>query len=649
MQLVKGEAYRVMSEKRGMKSIEMKAPRGEIFDRYGRPLVTNRMGFTVQIQKTQLPDGEFHQVLFRLLELFEKNQDQYIDTLPISFAPFEFIFPDDAEGTKEKQWKTKMKLADSMDAKGVMEALKTKYKINSTYPLNQQRKLIGLLYEMRLRGFNFNTPFVVATDVNSNSVMQIEERHLDFQGVFVMTEPIRQYTEGSLAAHVLGRVGIIYEEEYQKLRSRGYGMTDIVGKDGMEKQLESDLRGENGMQSISQTLNGKTTEVLASRPPKPGKNIVLTIDANLQKVAEQSLAKTIQHIQGKVATDADSGAVVVLDVNTGEVLAMASYPYFDPSKFNEQYSKLIKNPSKPMLNRAIAGAYPPASTFKMLTGIAALEENVISATWTLKCQGLYKLNGEQKRCWIYNPQYGMRTHGVENIETALRDSCNYFFYDVGRQLGIDRLEQYGKKFGLGEATGIELQGEEKGLFAGKTYRARFKQPWWPGETLSAAIGQMHMFTPIQQANYISTLANGGTRYKLHIVKRIKANKPYEDDLEKLPEPVEQLNLKKENIFAIREGMRQVTQEDGTASSIFRDFPIPVAGKTGTAEVANGSNNGGFVGFAPYENPQIAVAVVIEHGKSGGNTAPVVRDIFEAYFHINEQAVPDRITPQTWAQ
>lgn len=666
LQIVHGQEYKDQSERRLLKSVAIKPPRGEIFDRYGRPLATNRMGFSVQIHKTDISQQKFNDILLNVIKIIETNGDSYVDTLPISLSsPFEFKFSDADEAIrkqKEQKWKKNKKLDENLTAAQVIEKLRERYKISNEYSEAEIRKVVGVRYEMSTRGFGANTPFTIATDVSRNTVMQIEERHLDLPGINIITEPIRYYVNGELAAHILGRVGIIYEEEYKELKDKGYGMNDILGKEGMEKILEKYLKGKDGRRSIEQNVEGKLTQVLSNTPPVPGNNAMLTIDVELQKVAEQSLRNTIEIIRENakkeiqkdpskrnIGEDANSGAVVAMDVNTGAILALASYPTYDPARFNENYRQLSTDPLKPMFNRAISGAYPPASTFKMLTAVAALEEGIITPETRIKDEGVYTYyQKDGPICWLYQRKYGYRTHGYENVSDALRDSCNYFFYDVGRRLTIEKLYKYGKKFGLGEYTGIELQGESKGIFAGPEYKKLVsKEQWWPGETLSASIGQMHIFTPIQLASYVSTLANGGKRYKAHLIKRVKTYDEGRVILEKEPEIISEVKIKPRNLQAVLEGMRSVTQEDGTASHVFKDFPIQVAGKTGTAELGagQGSNNGVFVGFAPYDNPKIAVVVLIEHGKSGGNTAPVARDIFAAYLGLNREIDNDFPTNQ----
>ncbi|MGE4282697.1 MAG: penicillin-binding protein 2 [Clostridia bacterium] len=657
LQIVHGQEYKEQSERRLLKSQMVKAPRGEVFDTYGRPLATNRMGFSIQIHKINIAYEKFNEVLLTLISLLEQNEDSYIDTLPISNPPYEFTFSDSESSTKEEKenkWKERRKLEASGAASDVMRELRKRYKISDSYNDIEARKIIGVRYEMETRGFGSNNPFTIATDIQSVTVMQLEERHLEFPGINIITEPIRSYVNGNLAAHILGRVGIIYEEEYKELKDKGYGMNDILGKEGMEKILEPYLKGKDGISSVEQDIQGKVTQVLESKLPVPGNNAFLTIDADLQKVAEKALSDAINNTRQNaldeikrnptkknIGEDASSGAVVAMDVNTGAILAMATYPTYDPARFNENYINLLNDPLKPMLNRAISGAYPPGSTFKMLTAVAGLEENIITPETRIEDKGRYTYyQKDGPICWVYNAKYGYRTHGFENVSDALRDSCNYFFYDVGRRLTIQKLYEYGEKFGLGQLTGIELPGESRGVFYRPEYKKLFyKEPYQLGETLFAAIGQMHIFTPLQLASYVSTLANGGTRYKPHLIKKVKTYDDGKSIVETEPEILSKVDIKPQNLNAILQGMRNVTQQDGTASHIFKDFPVTVAGKTGTAElnIPGVSNNGVFVGFAPYNNPQIAVAVVIEHGSSGGNTAPVVREIFAEYLGLNDDS------------
>ncbi|WP_198543878.1 penicillin-binding protein 2 [Petroclostridium xylanilyticum] len=643
LQVINGKAYAEESERRLRRAVEIKAPRGEILDRFGRVLATNRIGYSINIQKVDISISEFNDMILNLINTLEVNNDTYIDSLPITYPPFQFDFPGNDEATRkdnEIKWKQTKKFDANATAEEVMRKLRHTYKIPAEYSDLDARKVISVRYAMSEQGFGTYSSFTVASDVSINTVMQIEERNREFPGVSIFEEPIRTYPNQELAAHVLGYVGRINADEYSKLKDKGYGMNDILGKAGMEKYLEEFLKGKDSKKEIEINEQGKLTQVLDSMAPVPGNDVILTIDAELQKVAETSLRNTIDKIRnggyGEEYSDANSGAVVALDVNTGAVLAMASYPTYNPSEFYKDYKRLSSDTLQPLFNRAIAGAYPPGSTFKMLTGIAALEEGIVTPYDKILDTGIYKFyKGYQPACWLWTK--ARATHGYLNMVGALQVSCNIFFYDVGRRLTIEKIYDYGVKFGLGELTGIELAGESKGILAGPGPRKRiFNKPWVPGDTIQAAIGQSdHMFTPLQIASYVSTIANGGTRYKVHIVDKVKTYNDGRIIKQTAPEILGKIEMKPETIKTIFEGMRAVTEEGGTASAVFRDFPVTVAGKTGTAQASGGSDHGWFVGFAPYDNPQIAVAVIVARGGSGGNVAPVARDIFAAYLGVDK--------------
>ena len=375
----------------------------------------------------------------------------------------------------------------------------------------------------------------------------------------------------------------------------------------------------------------------------PGNYLILTIDSDLQRVTEESLAKNIESIRNSSGTkakngaDCNAGAAVVIDVKTGDTLALASCPTYDMSRFDEDYSELIENDAKPMWNRAVSGLYSPGSTFKPLTAIAALETNNLEVNEIIEDKGVYKFYADyQPTCWIWN-EYKM-THGRQNVSAALENSCNFFFYEVGRRLGIDTLGKYAAMFGLGESTGIELSEETAGHMASPEYKKQVvqnvtSQDWYGGDTLQAAIGQSYsLFTPIQLANYAATIANGGTRYKVNLIKSIRSSVDGSVVKEFEPEIIENVNMDEDVLNAVNQGMKRVADE-GSASEVFSNYGVQVGGKTGTAQVGGGSNNAVFIAYAPFDNPQIAVSVVLEHGVRGTNAAQVAKDIFDAYFKL----------------
>lgn len=632
IQVIDGQKYSAITETRLSKSIPQKAPRGEILDRYGRPLVSNRTGYAISVSKVDSDDKELNRIVMRLIDICESESVEYIDTVPISKeTPYSFTYSDKAEIEK---FNTSLNLDKALTAPEVIAKLCERYEIDSSYTDVQKRKVAGVRAEMELRLFSSRNSYTFANDVSMNVVTKIKETTESLDGVNIMTEYLREYNHPGVASHILGRVGQIYKEEYDELKDEGYSINDVIGKDGIEKYCESILKGKDGALSIEENESGHIVSSVSTLSAVPGNDVILTIDLELQKTAERMLAEVIQGISANGRSmgngegyDADSGAVVVEDIHTGEILAIASYPTYDLSNFNKNYNANYKNPAKPFWNRAIAGTYEPGSTFKMATALAGLQSGVINENTHMNCTGIYTHYAPS-----YSPYCWKKTgHGDLDVIGAIENSCNVFFYETGRLTGIDRLNSVSRQLGFGEKTGIELPEEVKGVVAGPEYVEKLGEQWWPGDTIQAAIGQSkNLFTPIQLSNYIATLANGGTRYKTHLVKKVKEYSTSNIITEYYPEVAANVNIDAKHHKLIMEGMRSVT-EDGTASSVFRDFEVSVGGKTGTAEVPNGSNNGVFVAFAPYENPQIAISVVVEHGSHGNSIAPVAREIIRQYF------------------
>lgn len=637
LQVIDGQKYSDITEKRLTKSMPLKAPRGEILDRYGRPLVSNRTGYTIQITKTDIKSEELNEIIKYLIDVCESENVSYIDTMPVNFeTPFSYTYAEDTEKEeKEKiaKFNKSLDLDEDLTADELIKELKKRYKI-SGYNEITTRKIAGVRSEMELRLFSRQNSYKFADDVSMNVVTKIKETTRALNGVNILTEYLREYNEPGIASHILGRVGQIYKEEYDELKDEGYTVTDVLGKDGIEKYCERELKGKDGAMSIEEDSDGHIVSSVVTLNPVPGNDVILTIDLELQKVAEKMLHETIMKIRNNASYaanyegyDADSGAVVVEDIHTGDILAMASYPSYNLSNFNKEYSANYKNPAKPFWNRAIAGTYEPGSTFKMVTALAGLESGIINGNTSILCNGKYSFYAPsyEPACWK------KAGHGTMNVVTAIENSCNIFFYDTGRKLGIERLNDMTRRLGLGDYTGVELTGEVKGVVAGPQYVEKLGQTWWPGDTIQAAIGQSkNLFTPIQLSNYIATLANGGTRYKTHLVKKVKEYSSTNVIKEIEPEIAEQIKISAKSHKLIMEGMRSVAEE-GTASSVFKDFEVPVGGKTGTAEVSQGSNNGIFVAFAPYDNPQIAISVIVEHGSHGNSIAPIAKEIIKKYF------------------
>ncbi|MBQ7097240.1 MAG: penicillin-binding protein 2 [Clostridia bacterium] len=636
LQIVNGEVNKEKVDNNLVRAYPIKAPRGEILDRYGRPLVTNGTGYYVQIQSVDKENTNLNSSLINLISIFEEKGYEYVDEFPISGNPYAFDFGERTDSAKLiAEWKKANKFEAKATPDDIIEFYRKEYKLPANLEAEELRNIVAVRYTMDSKNFDAYNPYTFASDIDVEMVHIIKENSSLLSGVNVETEPVREYVNGSMAAHILGRTGIIYKEEYDKLKDRGYGMNDIIGKEGLEKVLEKYLKGKDGYKQVEQTKKGKVSQTFKVEPAKTDYYAVLTLDSELQKVLEKSLAENIEKTRGEKGTDCFSGAAVAVDIASGEVLAMASLPGFDPAEYTAHYNELLKDPQNPLFNRALSGAYTPGSTFKPLTSIAALEEGLITPTSTIVDQGVYKYYAPsyEPTCLIWKNTG--ETHGAINVSEAIGVSCNYFYYDVGRRLGIETIARYARNYGLGQPTGIELA-ESSGIVASPEYREKMNAEWYPGDTLQAAIGQSdNMFTPAQLASYVSTILNNGTRYSLHLVKDIRSYETGEAVYIYEPKVLSQTEVSQSTVDAVKDGMRRVT-EDGTAKTVFEDFPVEVGGKTGTAEVGGGSDTVLFVGFAPYDKPQIAVAVVLEHGATSKYAAQVARDMFEYYLGIFEE-------------
>ena len=490
------------------------------------------------------------------------------------------------------------------------------------------RGVAGVLYELYLRSKNVTwSSYIFAADVDIELISAVKERSL--VGVQFETVAARQYNT-SYAAHLLGRVGQIYKEEWEQYKELGYSMDAIVGKDGVEKAFEEYLHGTAGVRQIETNTSGKiVSETWKTDPetgemltPQPGYNVALTIDIRLQEAVERALAELVPTLP-----EAEGAAAVVVDM-TGGVQAMASYPTYDLATYTYDVSDELA----PLLNRATSGLYPPGSTFKMVTATGALEEGIITPTDKIRDTGkyMYYAPSYTPSCWIYRQTGG--SHGLVNVSQAITESCNVFFYDVGRRLGIDKLNEYARMFGLGEATGIELT-EKTGVVAGREYTENvLHEPWYDGATLAVAIGQENnQYTPLQLANYIATLVNGGNHYSAHLLKSVKSSDFSEVIYERQPELLNTIDIDPVNLEAVKAGMLEVT-ESGSVAKYFRDVDVKVGAKTGSAQVsAESESNAVFVAFAPYDDPEIALCIVVEKGGSGSELGAIAADIISFYF------------------
>lgn len=657
LQIVNGENYREQSEKRMLRTKNITAPRGEIYDRNGVILATNKLSYDVELYKVRVNTKEQNDGILRLVEILNENSDKVYSTFPVNDDLNGFNFENDEE---EQKWKKEMKLDSTLTFDQVIDKYIEKYELQdySDNRLNQI-KMIEIKYEANLNGYSLFNSATIAKDISQKSVAKIGEEKYKIYGISIVSVPKRYYPNGNLLSHTIGYVSKISSTEYEKKKEQGYNVNSVIGKAGIEQSFEKYLRGNDGVIKEETDTLGNVSSQTETTEAKSGDNVTLTIDYRLQKVAEESLLNTINGLQngtlvGKKFSDANAGAVVVLDVDSGEVLASASYPTYDINSLIggislKDWNALQNNSLHPMLNRVVSGIYSPGSTFKMLVGMAGLMNGKITVDEKYYDPGIYPY-GYHPKCWLYTDRH--MTHGWINIEGAIKGSCNCYFYEVGRRIGISEIVKYAKLFGLGQKTGIELSGEVAGTIAGADDKSEdgLKSPWYLGDTLSAAIGQSgSSYTPIQLANYIATIANGGKLNKVSLIKSVDnevagtsesladINK-YISEYTGVNFEEKDLNINSEYIDAIKKGMLSVTSETGgTSYIVFKNSDIQVAGKTGTAQVPNGNNNGIFVGFAPYDNPKIAVVAVIEHGGEGTYTANVVKPIMEEYFNIDKES------------
>lgn len=646
LQIVHGEEYLEQSSSRLTRETEVLAARGNISDRNGNALAGTATKHALELYKSKIDEETLNNTILQVIRVLEANGDTYEDSFPVRIDPLEFTISDE----KLTNWLKNNKLPETLSVAEVLEHYKEKYKISNTN-IEEIRKIIAVRYGIEQKGYNSMRAYVISKNISKESVAILEEQNLNFPGVAIDTSPIRTYLRGSLASHTIGYVGPINEDELKD--KEGYSMNDYIGKTGIEYVFEPYLRGKNGKKQTDMSIDGTTTAEYITEEAIQGNNVVLTIDANLQSVAEQALKNNIEKIRTggfSEIRDVNAGAVVVLDVKTGEVLALASYPDFEPELFvngisTEKWNEYNDKTKSALVNRTIQSAYAPGSTFKMISAIAGLETGAITRTETIYDTGVYP-KGYNPKCWIYT-RNGVG-HGALNVSGAIKNSCNYFFYEVITRMGIEELEKYATYFGLGQKTNIELPGELSGTLAGKTLYEKLGETWYYGNSLSAVIGQAeNNFTPLQMARYIAILTNGGKKIDVSIVKDIVDENGTSLGKDKIEEYAnkklnlskinnEDLDIKKENLQAVLEGMKSVTTETGgTAYGVFRDFDIEVGGKTGSAEV--GENvNAWFVGFAPYDEPEIAIVAMVENGSHGSYTAEIAKDIIEKYFNIKEE-------------
>ena len=659
LQIIHGGEYREESNTRLTRESVLEAARGEILDRSGNVLVTSSQKFNLELYKSKIDTKTLNNTILKITNILEKYNVNYIDSFPIKINPFEFSI---SEENLEK-WKKNNNIDENASAEDAFYKFKEKYKIDSDN-ITEIRKIIAIRYAIVKEGYSSTKCLTIAKDIPREAVAEFTENGDEFPGINISVQPVRQYTEGTLASHILGYAYKISNDEYKE-KKNVYDQNDIIGKTGIESLFEEYLRGKKGTKQIDMAVDGTITAEAVEKEAVSGSDVVLTIDSKLQKIAEDALKNNIEKIRnggfGK-SYDAKGGSCVVMNVKTGEVLAMASYPDYNPQSFangisNEEWQGYLQNESYPLLNKTTQSAYEPGSIFKMVTALAGLESGNITLTEKINDTGVYKKYATDWKCWYYTDYH--TGHGYLNVAGAIEKSCNFFFYETADRMGIDTLDKYAKYFGLGIKTGIELPSETAGVLASKEYAKSIDAIWNPGDTINAAIGQgYNKFTPLQMTKYISMIANGGKNIDVSIIKTIQNPDGTEVSKEEINEFVnkklgltdntqsEDITLNSEYLKVVKEGMKSVTSgESGTAYVRFKDFNIKVGGKTGSAEAGKDKNNrdivnAWFAAFAPYDDPEIAVVVMVENGGHGNYTAEAVRNIMAEYFGMNTQNVTE---------
>lgn len=647
LQIVNGATYRETSNNRLSRESKIEATRGEIVDRSGNILATSTTSFNLELYKTKSDEESLNKCILNLTNLLKQYQKKYPDNFPVDEEVTKFTI----EGEALSKWLANYKLPGDSSPEGAINYFKRKYKI-SQENIKDIRQIISIRYEITTKGYSNTKSLTISENVPREVIAQISERNADFPGITITTDSQRKYNYGTLASHIIGYIGKISENEYNA-EPEVYENDDYVGRTGIESSFEKYLRGLDGKQEIEMSVDGTVTGDYTTQEAIQGSSVVLTIDAGLQNITENALKNNIEKIRNGGFSgqyNAKGGAVVVMDVKSGEVLAMASNPDYEPNSWvggisKKDYEVIRENNS--LFNKAISGSYAPGSIYKMVTAISGLETGAVSIGERINDTGIYTYGNMAWKCWYYTDYH--RGHGYLNVSGAIQHSCNFYFYEVSRRMGIDNLVRYAKYFGLGNKTGIELPSETTGTLASREASDKKGKAWNGGDVLNAAIGQGdNDFSPIQIAKYISMVANGGNKINPTIVKTIlnadgtevsKAEiREYSNKKMGITDSNEEnVPISQENLNAVLEGMRSVTYETGgTAYNIFKNFNIEVGGKTGSAE-AGRDVNAWFVGFAPYNDPEIAVVVLVENGGHGNYTAEVARDIIAEYFGMNMDA------------
>ena len=607
--------------------VPLEAARGDIVDRNGNVLVSNRQANSIILDAAYFPsraeNKERNKIILNLIKLFEKNKEEYINNLPLTIKKGKVAFTDDEEEIEKMKREDVFNLQKYATAQNCFDTMVEMYELEN-YDVSTALKIGAIRYELTTQLFAIENPVTIAEEVKNETVAAIKEDKKSYLGADVLAVSYREYTDSTIAPHILGTVRKINGDEYKELKDSGYGINDIIGESGIEAACENELRGIPCELTVTIDNDGNVTEEITKKPIK-GNTVMLTIDKDLQRVAQDKLKESCE-----AANEYNgAGAVVMQETKTGEILAAASYPTFDLQDYYDNYEKLAKDPRNPMWNRFALGLYAPGSTFKPMMACAALEEGAITEDTRFNCTGIFQYYDLELHCENY------KVHGNETVRLALKDSCNYFFYNCADRLGITKMNEYGKMFGLGEKTGVEIP-ESAGVFASPAVAEQYNTAWQMGDTIQSGIGQSyHLFTTLQLANYCATVANNGTRYESHLVKAIinSSNRSIDETSINL---IEDLPISDKTFTVVKEGMRLVATEMGSAT-YFNKIKTPVACKTGTSQVMKNEkkyNNAFLITFAPYENPEVAVASAVEYEEHSTTTASLTAALLDYYYSNN---------------
>ena len=648
LQLVNGDSFTAQATNTTDYKFTVTAARGDIVDSKGERIASSTTGYNVVLNKLLMGDEDLDTMLQKIVGLLGENGESWNDSLligqPDAAGHYEFTAASDnaAEQKALAAMKDNLGLQQYATADDVMEKLVEDYDL-ADFSLYWQRVLSGIHYEMQLQAFSNVNNFVMAENVSEATVATIKENSLSLPGVEIVETSTRSYEQGTVLPHVLGRVGKITAEKWKvtdengqvtyPLKEKGYNMNDIIGISGLESAYEDELRGKDGVETITRNSDGVIVNTALTTVPEPGHTVQLTIDSEFQKAVDQALAKNVEWIKNTYADSkqANAGAVVVIDVKTGGVLAASNYPSFDQNLYAAQYSEYSADENMPLFNRALQGLYTPGSTFKPSVAVAGLDTGLLNRNSTVNCTRVYTYYKD------YRPRCAQHGHGNGPIDVinAIKWSCNIFFYDVGRRLTSDVYDAYAYKLGLGQRTGVEVS-EALGHLTTKN-----DSNYTESLDIQAAIGQGNTaVTPIQLATYAATLANRGTRYRTHFVKAILDSNTGETLEETQPEVMDVVEDKGETFDLVREGMKGVAQTIPALAG----YPYTIACKTGSPQRSEGYyvgstykhyTNAAMIAYGPAEDPEIAIGVVVEYGGAGARTGQLVADIFNAYYAMKD--------------